>query len=1107
MWPDRNGSFDGGSSRSGESSGLGSSSGGGGSSSSSSSGASHSNRSGRSSVVHGDMVPDPVSYRSARSSHPSSTKSQQLPADTSVFTTHSSKKSLLAPLPNLFRATFEQAQRQAPGEVWLQQRIHAFDTGGRQRRKHVLEEFLEYIGQSTASSMEELFSNQAHLLFIRLTSWFSITLPMFFELPLQLKVFLTFLEFREQSFIRAFFESGTVVPLMHTLSVDFDVPDEVRCLAINVLHKLAANGRQHKELLCSQGLITNILDCASDGLRWETLKFAGRLLCELFHSNPQYQAQVLDALQDFMIQRLPLTQRVGTQAFISLLTSEGHTLSPLLSDPARHRILVQRALSMLESHDLRVGADAYCLLCRLLRSFDCDDLLLDFARRQLRTENSSTTDWLRVEMDAQFLQNEGEDATAPRFGGRHFRTVNRLHACISAALAGEGGPPDETDGGTELIRRINRSNAEFCDAFRAEAGCILKWGLLIYLSKRSSSLCAELVDGGLTETLLMCLLDVSHPVRQAAALAELQRLQLLSAKSKAIVRAVLVRRDLLEAIALDQFMGAATPDDLSQARCRLRNMRQKGSAFGAKEHFLNQQLMEQEMADTLDVRGPTMDVFLTEGPEMRETTHNNDSSTPKVDSDTQGVNVPRSGAELFAVKRVPATGTTDLYRIDRGSVDEIPFRGSLASFLTDPLELVADEESPLIQELRNIEACVGLGGATAKSASTAVERSEPSRRRRGPRKPLAHKLDVDHCRALALRQVPPPGIEARPKVWAPRHHESISDSMSVASTELSLRIAGPEDSFVEQPQRCGHRAVACPGCRLAVPEASKHSHLCSLADTTVGVEQMLEFSVATGSGAEDISKEFGSISQPDALAAGHSIMTAGTESLPLTASWSDKHLSTHLDLNAPLLANQGRVKAYLARRSPLTAEVEIHRHFLPLDLEQGSIGVDGIAPPRVRVQKRILHVTRAPYHDCVAFDKAEYERERANGGADVSGLMHPGTRKRFEDLEIAGKFPRRAVVGRDPKSARLPYRPTSSFDARRHFLRSAAGKARHDVQLSEGSSSTPRDSPSAGAAREYHSSVAESSPLPDLRLPKVGAAAGAVGSLKSFFPASVYTLR
>jgi hypothetical protein len=85
-------------------------------------------------------------------------------------------------------------------------------------------------------------------------------------------VFLAFLEFREQSFIRAFFESGLVATLMHTLSVNVDCSDEVRCLVLVAFHKLSANGRSHKELLCSEGLISKVMDCMSDGTKWETLK-------------------------------------------------------------------------------------------------------------------------------------------------------------------------------------------------------------------------------------------------------------------------------------------------------------------------------------------------------------------------------------------------------------------------------------------------------------------------------------------------------------------------------------------------------------------------------------------------------------------------------------------------------------------------------------------------------------------------------------------------------------------------------------------------------------------------------------------------------------------
>merc|ERR1712054_644016 len=112
--------------------------------------------------------------------------------------------------------------------------------------------------------MEELFSHQAHLFFLRLTSWFAVTLPMLYELSLQVKVFLVFLEFREQNFFRAFFESGVVATFMHTLSVNFDCTDEVRCLVLMALHKLASNGRHHKELLCAEGLVPKIMECMSD---------------------------------------------------------------------------------------------------------------------------------------------------------------------------------------------------------------------------------------------------------------------------------------------------------------------------------------------------------------------------------------------------------------------------------------------------------------------------------------------------------------------------------------------------------------------------------------------------------------------------------------------------------------------------------------------------------------------------------------------------------------------------------------------------------------------------------------------------------------------------
>jgi len=1076
---------------------------------------------------------------------------------------------LIEPLPNLFRATFQQARSHASGEAWLQERIQAFDGGSKHQRKQVLEEFMEYIGQSTASSMEELFSSQAHLLFIRLTSWFSITLPLFFELTLQLKVFLTFLEFREQVFIRAFFESGTVVPLMHTLSVDFDVPDEVRCLAILVLHKLAAHGRQHKELLCAEGLVSNLLECVSDGLRWETLKYAGRLLCELFAGNPKYQSQVLDALQDFMTQRLPLTQRVGTQAFISLLAGEGAIVSPLLHDPMRHRVLVQRALALLESPDLRVGADAYCLLCRLLRRFDCDELLGEFARRQLRTNLDSTKEWLRVESDARVAPGaraalpEGKEGDVPQFGGRHQPLVTRLHASISSALAAAGGAPTGAPGGAlgseaaEVMRRTGAGNAEFAEAFRAEAGCILKWGLLMYLSKRSSSLCEELVDGGLTETLLMCLLDVAHPVQQAAALVELHHLQLLSSKAKQIAEAVLLRGVLLRALTLDQFMQVANAEDLSAARCRLRNRRAQQSAghrISAQEHGLQQDLMEKEMAEALGVQPMPSDFFLTEQPDTSPS-HAAPSradglgkamleidavAKPAAGSaeEEEDFSVARSGKEIFGVQRRPNPEKADTYILDRGSIQEIPFFGSLASFLIDPLDLTADEDSPLLAELRNIEACVGLSSPRGPGAARPFGGGGPGARAVPPRsskyradgrKPQAHRPSQAHHRAMALRNVAPLGFDPMPmsvtlEKAAARPTQRPFSVLSFArseATDVSLQMAGLDDPLAGLSCSANGSLMCCGhGHSHSGHFDVKPSTHDSLADTTAGAEYMPEFASV-----DEFSRELLSVGETDLLAAGNSFMSGSYADLTHSqsndryfGSFTDIH-SSRPDFKLPPMDAHVKVQASVVRRSALAAEIELRRvlgytgaEFTDSLAAEGAAFADPFFAPQAQVEerahKRILRVSRAPYHDCIAFDKADFEEERARlGKADGAYQTTPSAQVRLRELKIAGGFPRRGVQPKGPHSARLPYRlPAEAFDEHRAKQRPPLLLLRAAGEAAVASGSQPRSGPSS---RRGPGSAVGSDVWPELSLPPLSqrgpglGAAGAGAGLKSFFPASV----
>merc|ERR1719247_196156 len=628
-------------------------------------------------------------------------------------------RALLAPLPNLFRGTFLQAYSKSPGEQWLKQRLATFDAGTKQKRKEVLEEFLEYMQQqNNVAGMQDLFSHQAHLFFTRLTSWFAVTLPMFYELALQLKVFLAFLEFREQNFIRSFFESGAVATLLHTLSVNFDCTDEVTCLVIVTLHKLAANGRYHKELLCAEGIIPKVMECMSDGVQWETLKCSGRLLCELFCANPKYQNDVLESLQSLLSHKLPLAQRVGTQALISLITGERQEIPSLLRNPQRHKRLVKLTLPMLDNSDLRVGADAYCLLCRLTITFGCDELLFPFCMSQVMT-GDNLDDWLRLELDFQIemearepqLHETGNPETP--FGGWWKLSTERLYRHISYALAQQKVAEGDS---ADVVKLVRQSNAEFCEALRKESGQILKWALLLFVLKRCPQLCHKLVEEGVTEPLLMCLLDVARPVQQGAALSELHRLQLMSPLSQQIVESVLVKPELIHATSLVEFMSVAKPRDLERARQRLRSVwtslhcmgKSHEALHGADELGLHQKLLEKEIANSVGI-APVKGLFLTgvksDDKSEDATNESGRAATKKQDNGGDDI-VHRAGKGKFDVRRVPVLKPYEgdaHSRVEMGALDDIPLFSSLSSLVFDPLDISADEESPLIQELRTIE--------------------------------------------------------------------------------------------------------------------------------------------------------------------------------------------------------------------------------------------------------------------------------------------------------------------------------------------------------------------------------------------------------------------
>lgn len=967
------------------------------------------------------------------------------------------RKKLLAPLPNLFRAAFEHAQplesgrqrrkEEPPPPQWLQLRIKEFDAGGKHQRKRVLEQFLEYVEKKSTSGMEELFSNQAQLFFTRLTSWFAVTLPMFFELPLQLKVFLIFIEFREQTFVRSFFESGAVIPLMNTMSVDLDVPDEVRSLALVVLTRLCFNSRQYKEILCSQGLIDHVVHSIQDGLSWETLKHAARLLCELFQSNPSYQQEIFNRLQGLMLHEEPYAQRVSMQAIISLFARDPRTLPRLLGDPAVHDELMTKSVSLLGSNDVRVGADAYCLICRLLRSFGCDELLFGFARAQLQTETQNTEEWLRIEGDAH--ERSKEEDVPMYLGSRHKEASATMYRRTAKALAAEGAPLDAGMEDAEVVRRVRNSNEVIREAFRAEAGQILKWGLLLFLAQRNPELCTELIDGGFTETLLMCLLDVAYPVRQAAALMELHRLQMLSNKAKNLVELVLAKRELLRAMTIDDFMAAASLEELSFARYRLRNLRAlvKNPSYGAQELGLRQHLLERDIEA----------VFLTET--NAQDTGNGASAANKVQNSlaapfaawAQLIAVAkerkrrRSERGLFtsaadALDPIDDEPIGDAEETDAATMELDPqaiFGAELSSLVSNPLDIFADEESPLIQDLKHVEEITRIG--YLHRSKVEAPSSRPAQH--VERKPQTHKPSLSHQVALAWRGAPrellapmplssapsaasssqarPRGLSAKPEILSARTRASSQVPRSsptppqplsartpssrranspapTEDTEISLhcvdneKLLGvwdprmavsavarrfPDHGKCQQCHQHGHPYSHQHGYNKHICQRGYHQHSCKHTHNGQDLHQMSLAETSVGQELPSLVElSYDELSRE---------MLSGSATDDL---YWDKAVLT-MGSEGPELFDEAEV----VQASAITALVE--------------------ATHRRQARKRILQVAVAPHHDCVAFDKGDQEHERARAIDSVSRHINPKTRNGFQSLQEMGSYPRRAVVG------------------------------------------------------------------------------------------------
>jgi len=587
----------------------------------------------------------------------------------------------------------------------------------------------------------------------------------------------------------------------------------------------------------------------------------------------------------------------------------------------------------------------------------------------------------------------------------------------------------------ELAHGSGVKSKKFGPAFRQEAVHVLKLGLIVLLAKRNPDLCEELVEGGLTQLLLFCLLDEAHPMRQAAVLSELHMLRMMSPKSRRMCEAVLVKQDYLRAVSLEQFLAGGTHDDLARARFRLRNLHaptfeklhqrlggvQPRLGHTAAEVEIQQALVEQTIQKTLGIAQGSS-AFLTEGP-GEETTQ----------EPQEKEEVARSG-DIYNVRRVPvgSGGNAPMddraqargYRLDCDSLEqnvaeEPPVLTALFSMLADPLDsnegMAFMQELPRIDRVRLSEECRGP-----------VDPSRQTTQNRSANK-ASHHPDMDHTRAMVFEPVRFGTLQKRVRALSPSASVSATsegDLRSEASSVSLLCVQMTTDKGKLHLSRPHAITCQCQGCtwsrhsedvtseQLKLPH-SVSKHETSLAETSFGPEISEEMP----------SHEF--YSHSDGLHF-ESLMTAASNSL-LDAVGS---LSLLHDQSEDDLVDGAKAQPRILQKSALTSLVEVPR------LHLGSrLPAPGEVSPSARRNKKVLCVQPAPYHRCVAFSGALEEELK---GKKVAGGLDPKTQQLHQNIKSAGNFPRRWLRSSGPNHAPFheeePPRSVPPWSAREPYL-------------------------------------------------------------------------
>lgn len=243
--------------------------------------------------------------------------------------------------------------------------LQEWDKASKERRKQLLQDFIDQHQQITGPELEMELAQMASLFLARISVWLKLTYMTGSCLTEQLKTLHIFLNASSsQNYLSEFFEHGGILCLLeicilhHSKEID-------KNWAVKVLICVSNSGTKYKEVICESYGIRAVAECMAKSKSEETQLSCRSLLEILADGNPRYLNQVYKGLIGVLPCNSPKAQQLAIQTI--------RTIQPLVK--VAHRALIERIICLLESLHLEVQSATIELVCDLMKYEIRDDIL------------------------------------------------------------------------------------------------------------------------------------------------------------------------------------------------------------------------------------------------------------------------------------------------------------------------------------------------------------------------------------------------------------------------------------------------------------------------------------------------------------------------------------------------------------------------------------------------------------------------------------------------------------------------------------------------------------------------------------------------------------